>query len=79
MTLTAILQENINNPPMHTVTRGAHYNVNPGSSPTFVAFSGTVSRFAVKFDTRSLGIGISPYKVQISYRHVGTPTGQLFD
>jgi hypothetical protein len=49
MTLTAILQENIHNPPTHTVTRGAHYNVNPGSSSTLVAFTGTVSRFAVKF------------------------------
>jgi hypothetical protein len=73
----AALHENINNPPTHNVTRASHYNVSPGASPTFVPFTGTTSRLDVQFNTAGVGIGTSPYKVEIPYRRIGNPTGNI--
>lgn len=74
----ALLEDNQDNPPTQTVTRAAHYNVSPGASPTFVAFSGTTSRLAVQFNTGGVGLGTIPYKITIPYRRVGNnPTGVI--
>jgi hypothetical protein len=61
----AALHENINNPPTHLVTKEAHYNVSPGTSPTFIACSGTTSRLAIQHNTGGVGIEDIPYQITI--------------
>ena len=77
MATAAFLHDNIPEPTTHIVERAAHFNVSPGTSPTFVAFSGIVSRLAVKFDTSGVGLGTIPYKITIPYRRIGNPTGNI--
>ena len=78
MATAAILQDSINNPPTHNVTRAAHYNVSAaGAALTFIAFSGTTSRLAVQHNTAGVGIRDIPYKIQIPYHRIGYPKGNI--
>ena len=70
-------QELINNPPTNKVDRAEHYDVSLGTSPDQIAFSGTVSRLVVKFDTAGAGLDSIPYKITIPYKRVGNPQGTL--
>lgn len=73
----AIIQDSINNPPTHIVERVAYYNVSPGASPTFIAFSGSVSRLTIQHNTGGIGIGDIPFRVTVPYRRIGNPPFEL--
>jgi hypothetical protein len=70
MAAAAAQQYLINNPPTYTTSHAAHYNVTlPGTAPSCVAYSETVARLAVKFNTGGIGISTIPKAVvTINYR-----------
>jgi len=72
-----LLHENSTSPETHLQTRVSNYNVAPGSSPTFIAYSGTDSRLAVQHNTEGVGIGNIPFSVTFSYRRIGNPEGVI--
>lgn len=73
----AALALNASNPATSNVERQAHYDVPIGTAPTFVPFSGTTERLSILFSAGGPGIDTSPYKIQISYKRIGNPTGNL--
>lgn len=73
----AALALNQTTPATHNVERQSHYDVSVGTAPTFVPFSGTTERLSILFSAGGSGIDSSPYKIQISYRRIGNPTGNL--
>ena len=75
-TYAAYLENSIEHPETHIVTKPAIYNVALGNSPITIPFAAGVSRLTVRIDS-GIGIGSFPFKVKIPYKRVGNPSGNL--